>query len=535
MAQYLVQEILNHPRDDSQPEVQDSKEFETSTTTKQSSKRRKQSDCSYRLPKSSRIQLNTPGDRDEVLHEYPNITSQVGNELITCQSRDDITFNRRSESLVMDQVIPKFDRESPQITAEKVPQGAVEDAPVHGGTLPLNEATVHQVQAKSANDGFKRNLVHKKSSIALDQANTYDQNTSRPSSPNAMELENQAPPEIDGKGSDAQASSDNPSPHVTEETIMPDPTPSTPASKISKGFRSPISDDQTATPQTAVFTPVVNGGLLSPLTEDNWPATPEKIEMSLPKELPTPSCTEQQQTGLCSTASTEAQPVDREKSPPTHNSPAKLSPSSPEKTLTDMIAKVVYLLYKMSRRWEIPKEIHSKILTTIQTSLGGTLAIAAAVGWLDSVYITSSSTTWLASMWINMLEAGYARSKETTILNMIEWMGALEWYDAELQQAEKAPPCTKRGTIRKRLATIVLDKYLEAACSTAATEGTNNPTSTDTEDRLLSLDAAGIQTRILDTRRKRLNKIFYRGRTLWKLVQMMHLGILFDPEIWYVL
>jgi len=314
---------------------------------------------------------------------------------------------------------------------------------------------------------------------------------------------------------------------------MPDPTPFTPASKISRGFRSPISDDQTSTPQTAVFTPVVNGGLLSPLTEDNWPASPAKTEMSMPEELPTPSCTEQQQTDLCSTASIEAQPVDREKSPPTHESPAKLSPSSPEKTLTDMIAKVVHLLYVMSRRCEIPKEIHSRILTTIQPSLGGTSATATTVRRPDSAYITSSSTTWSTSMWINMLEAGYARFKETTILNMIEWMGASEWYDAELQQAEKVPPRTKRGTLRKRLATIVLDKYLEAACSTAATEGTDNPTVIDTKDR--SLDAARIQTRVLNARRKKLNQIFHRGRALRNLIQMTHLGILFDPDIWYVL
>jgi hypothetical protein len=64
-------------------------------------------------------------------------------------------------------------------------------------------------------------------------------------------------------------------------------------------------------------------------------------------------------------------------------------------------------------------------------------------------------------MWIHMLEAGHARSKKATILNMIEWMGASEWYDAELEQAEKAPPPTKRGTPRKRLATVVLDKYLK--------------------------------------------------------------------------
>ena len=58
-----------------------------------------------------------------------------------------------------------------------------------------------------------------------------------------------------------------------------------------------------------------------------------------------------------------------------------------------------------------------------------------------------------------MLEAGHACSKEVTILNMIEWIGASEWYDTELEQAEKAPPSTERGTPRKRLATVVLDKY----------------------------------------------------------------------------
>jgi hypothetical protein len=200
-----------------------------------------------------------------------------------------------------------------------------------------------------------------------------------------------------------------------------------------------------------------------------------------------------------------------------------------------MIAKIVHLLHEMSRRWEIPKEIHSRILTTIQPRLGGTPATAAAVARPETVWITSSSTIWSASMWINTLEAGHARSKETTILNMIEWMGASEWYDAELQQAEKAPPRTKRGTLRKRLATIVLDKYLKDACSTAATEGsTDNSSSADNEDRLLSIDAAGIQTRILNARRRRLNNIFHRGRTLRKLVQMTHLGILFDPDIWYV-
>jgi hypothetical protein len=134
-----------------------------------------------------------------------------------------------------------------------------------------------------------------------------------------------------------------------------------------------------------------------------------------------------------------------------------------------------------------------------------------------------------------MLEAGHARSKETTILNMIEWMGASEWYDAELEQAEKAPPPTKRGTPRKRLATVVLDRYLKEAPDTMGTESPGKLASKDNENCPSSPDSTGIQRKILDTRRKKLNNLFHRGRTLRKLVQMTRLGILFDADIWYVL
>src|SRR5438309_1597883 len=130
-----------------------------------------------------------------------------------------------------------------------------------------------------------------------------------------------------------------------------------------------------------------------------------------------------------------------------------------------------------------------------------------------------------------MLEAGHARSKEATILNMIEWIGASEWYDAELEQAKKALPLTKRGTPRKRLATVVLDKYLKEARDTTAMESLGKLASEDNKDRPSSPDSAGIQKKIFDTRRKRLLNILYRGRTLRKLIQMTCLGILFDPDI----
>ena len=47
VALYLAQEILNYSRDDSQPEAQESKEGESDTNHKRSSKRRKQVDGTY--------------------------------------------------------------------------------------------------------------------------------------------------------------------------------------------------------------------------------------------------------------------------------------------------------------------------------------------------------------------------------------------------------------------------------------------------------------------------------------------------------
>jgi hypothetical protein len=188
----------------------------------------------------------------------------------------------------------------------------------------------------------------------------------------------------------------------------------------------------------------------------------------------------------------------------------------------------------MSRHQEIPTKVHSTILSTIKSGLGGRDAPTATAERPDSLWGTSSSTIWSASMWIRTLEAGHARSKEVTILNMIECMGASEWYDAELQQAEKAPPPTKRGRLRKRLATVVLDKYLKK-CDTTAMDRSRELASNDNEDHPSSQDSTGVQKRFLDGRRKRLTNLFHRGQTLRKLVQRTHLGILFDSNIWCVL
>ena len=520
VAQYLVQEILKHSTDDSEPEVQGSKEHRSGINPKRPS-RRKRLDLTYRLPKSSRAQVDIYRGGTEDSHRASGGSLLVGDDSVTCQPGHMI-INQSSDILVTEKPLP-------EIVAEEVPQEGVQG----------QSSALRQLKATCSSDSPKMNPVHRQPSVALDKPTKGRENTVRPPLPSGAEQRETTLPEIDGKASNDQATSAPSLPHRTEpqEITLPGPTPSTPVRQISRGFQSPLSDDET--PHTALFTPIINREVLSPLTEgDRTSSPPDKVEMTLLERIPSsPSRTGQQQASPCSPASTQVQQVNREQPLPTQDSQTMLPPSPPREapTLTDMVAKAVHIIYEMSRRQEVPTEAHSRILSMFRPGLGGTPATTAMAERPGSMWITSSPTTWSASMWINMLEAGHARSKEATILNMIEWIGASEWYDAELEQAEKAPPPTKRGTPRKRLATVVLDKYLKEARDTTAMESPGKFASEDNKDRPSSPDSAGIQKRIFDTRRKRLLNILHRGRTLRKLIQMTRLGILFDPDIWYVL
>jgi hypothetical protein len=524
VAQYLVQEILKHSRDDSEPEVQGKRPS-----------RRKKRDLTYRLPKPSKaraqahISRDGPGDS----HEASGGSSQVGDDSVTCQpGHEGTTINQSSDSPITEKPLPECEEDIPEIVAEEVSQEGVQgQCSAHGLSLPSigSESALYQLKATCSSDSAKMNPVHRQLSGALDKPTEDSETTVRPPSPSGAEQQETSLPEIDGKASNNQATSAPSLPHGTE----PAPPPSTPVRQIGRGSQSPLSDDQT--PHTALFTPTVDGEVLSPLTKgDRTASPPDKVEMALPERSPSsPPRTGQQQASPCSTASAQAQQVDREQPLLTQDSQTMLSPPPPGEapTLTDMVAKAVHIIYEMSRRQEVPTEVHSRILSTLRPSLGGTPATTAVAERPGSMWIASTPTTWSASMWINVLEAGHARSKEVTILNMIEWMGASEWYDAELEQAEKAPPPTKRGTPRKRLATVVLDKYLKEAPDTTVTESPGKLASKDDEDRPSSANSAGIQKRIFDTRRKRLNNILHRGRILRKLIQMTGLGILFDPDI----
>jgi hypothetical protein len=539
VAQYLVQEILKHSRDNSEPEVQGPEDHQSGINSERPSRRRKEFDGTYRLPKSSKLQeaIYRDGPRDS--HGASGSSPLVGDGSVTCQPRHGETISQSSDSLMTEKPLPECEQGIPEIVAEEGPQEGVQgQSSGPGRSLPSmgSESALHQLKATCSSDSAKIDPVHRQPLVALDKA-TKDREITVPPLPEAEQRET-ASPEIDGNTSNDQATSAPSLPHGTEpqQTILPGPTPSTPVRQIGRESQSSLSDDQT--PYTALFTPTVNGEVLSPLTEDVRTASlPDKVEMTLQGIPSPPSRTEQLLASLRNTAPAQAEQVDGEHTLPTHNGQTMLHPSSPRETptLTDMVAKAVHVIYEMNRRQEVPTEVHSTILSTLRPSLVGAPTTAAVAERPGSIWIAGSSTTWSASMWINVLEAGYARSREATILNMIELIGASEWYDAELEQAEKAPPPTKRGRPRKRLATLVLDKYLKEVRDTTAMESPGRLASEGNEDRPSSTKSADIHSRILDTKRQRLRKNLHRGRTLRKLIQMTRLGILFDPDIWYVL
>ncbi|TVY92739.1 hypothetical protein LAWI1_G002816 [Lachnellula willkommii] len=503
VSQYLMRELLNHSRNEAQAETQCSNEH--GCNSKRPSKT-KHPDCTYRRPKSSRIQPDVAQDKQS--HAAFTRSSLVGDKSVPCAPVHD---KRSSGSLTMEKPLQACEGNLLEIVAEERPQGVEDQSAAYGHTtLSMgSESTLNQLKVSYGSGSTKGDAIPRQPLIALNKSSEDNQTMLHPSLQSETE-QRETVLSFNRIPTDAQAPSATSLLHEAESCKSP-----TPIRQIGRQVQSTLSKDQIATLQTALVQPTVNGEV-------------DKVEKTLPDRiLWSPSSMEQQQPGLCNATSTQALQESGELHP-TQESQAMLpSPLVEIPTLSTMVVKTVHLIYAMSRRQEVPTEIHSRILSTLQSSLSGAPATARTEEPI-SMWITSSSTSWSASMWINMLEAGHARSKEVTILNMIAWMGASEWYDAELEQAEKAPPPTKRGRPRKRLATIVLDKHLKEARDTMAIEDPK----TANEDHHLSLDSAGIQKGILDTRRRRLIKTLQRGQTLRKLVQMTSLGILFDPDIW---
>ena len=196
----------------------------------------------------------------------------------------------------------------------------------------------------------------------------------------------------------------------------------------------------------------------------------------------------------------------------------------------DMILEAVRIIHQFRKYHGVPREVHSTILQTLQKDHQEAIGASNLNQWSDG------------SMWMQVLEMGSSENQKVTILNMLEYMGAWEWYDRqiELSQAtirtKKNKPVDRRGAaihVLNRMQGLRTDteqqpgKWISGVGRVAlGKEGDGSDLSPEGCD-------VGITERARQLQRKRISMQLSRGQKLsTKLVKELGLGILFSPKIW---
>ncbi|RHZ45973.1 uncharacterized protein CDV56_104172 [Aspergillus thermomutatus] len=220
------------------------------------------------------------------------------------------------------------------------------------------------------------------------------------------------------------------------------------------------------------------------------------------------------------------------KIPPSPESIMPQPAPTPDPSLADAAPitplKAAEIIYKFSRYQDGPsREVHARILQ----SLKGDNPEAAAARW----------DQWSdGSMWIHVLETGSSNTKRATIFNMLEYMGASEWYDGQIELAEGTILTTKGQPVGRRgAATYVLNRMQGLRMGSARQgrwiSGIGRVT-LEEDGPEVPLEESGdvsLTEKARKSERSRFGFQVSRGRILsTKLVRELGLGVLFCPKIW---
>lgn len=206
------------------------------------------------------------------------------------------------------------------------------------------------------------------------------------------------------------------------------------------------------------------------------------------------------------------------------------SPSSDVTPLRDMILEAVRIIHGFSKHQHgVPREVHSRILQTLREDHKETVSVPNLNDWSDG------------SMWMRVLETGESENQKVTILNMLDYVGAWEWYDRQVRLSQTTVRTKKNKLVDRRgAASHVLTrmqglqtnteqpgKWIRAIGRvTLREEGGESAISPKSSD-------ASIAERARYLQRKRISLQLSRGHRLsTKLVKELGLGILFSPKIW---
>jgi hypothetical protein len=214
------------------------------------------------------------------------------------------------------------------------------------------------------------------------------------------------------------------------------------------------------------------------------------------------------------------------------SSPRSITDSSTPEAgpLIDTITEMVRIIHQFSKYpLAVPREVHSIILQTLQDDNQKAIVASKLNQWSDG------------SMWMQVLKMGSTQNQKVTILNMLEYIGAWEWYDKQIEVSQKMIRTKKKKPVdRKGAATHVLNQMQSVQLSggprgrwisgvgkvALTTEGDGSSLPPNNGD-------LSITERDRQAQRKCITMQLSRGQKLsTKLVKELGLGILFSPKIW---
>jgi hypothetical protein len=205
--------------------------------------------------------------------------------------------------------------------------------------------------------------------------------------------------------------------------------------------------------------------------------------------------------------------------------------SSPSEvtSLRDTILEAVRTIHILSKyQHGVPREVHSRILQTLKEDHKETVSGPNWNAWSDG------------SMWMRVLEAGESENQRVTIFNMLDYMGAWEWYDRQVELSQTTVRTKNNKPVGRRgAATHVLTKLQGQQTNTELSgksiRGVGRLTLREEKNESTlsrrSCDSS-VAERARYLQRKRISVQLGRGHRLKKLVKELGWGILFSPKIW---
>ncbi|KAL2783537.1 hypothetical protein BJX66DRAFT_121593 [Aspergillus keveii] len=134
---------------------------------------------------------------------------------------------------------------------------------------------------------------------------------------------------------------------------------------------------------------------------------------------------------------------------------------------------------------------------------------------------------------------GASQQDKVTILNMLEYMGAWQWYDSQVEHAKGTTQTKKKKQVGRRGAAIAVMNRIQEGAAHCADNGSwmrgVGRITLEEDECGLSLMRGGesITARQRELQRRRIHMQLSRGQKLCtQIVGKLGLGILFDQKIW---